>query len=343
MLIELEGISQANAIVILIVLRLHDVMEHRFDIHISDIISQQDDFITMNLVLILAQHILLLDDAALKQARDKGACACKWVKNVYILIGQRSTKFTLQDVFNRVDDEVHTFYWCIDDTQLFYRLRECSLEEFLIEILDDGLLAFEVINITYVVFYGDIELLQNLSVHLHALTLQHFYHILHGARNGIVIHKLVFLKQGIEDGACYHVLCQHTNGIFFADAVVDILVQTTNKLLKVFMSIRILFYQEFNPIHKLLSYIANRLTPVLPIHLVAHLLNKACIDAILQLAKLQIQLTGYFLIIQMDGSACWRTLTNGILTARYTTNSNLWWAFLVQVDLVHMGIEVFIM
>ena len=115
MFVELEGISEANAVVVLIVLWLHNIMEHRFDIHISNIVCQQHNLIAMNLVLILAQHILLLNQSALQQASDKGSCACKWVEDMNIFVSQRGIELALQNVFYAVNDEVHTFHRCIDN------------------------------------------------------------------------------------------------------------------------------------------------------------------------------------------------------------------------------------
>ena len=44
----------------------------------------------------------------------------------------------------------------------------------------------------------------------------------------------------------------------------------------------------------------------------------------------------------MNSSTRWCILTYGILTTRNSTNCNFWWTFLVEVDLIDVGIEVFI-
>ena len=78
-----------------------------------------------------------------------------------------------------MDDKVNTFNRCIYNTEFVNSLRERSLEEFLIQILDYRLLALEIIDVANVDANGSIEPFEHLNVHVKALCLKHLYHKLH--------------------------------------------------------------------------------------------------------------------------------------------------------------------
>ena len=80
-------------------------------------------------------------------------------------------------------------------------------------------------------------------------------------------------------------LSQHLDSLSLIDTVVDVLMQTADKLLKIVAGIIVLLNQQGDTLDKFLGNLANRLGPILPVHLVAHLLNQAGIDAILKCAK----------------------------------------------------------
>ena len=66
---------------------------------------------------------------------------------MHVLFRQRSIEFFFQYIVNRMDDKVNTLHWCIYNAKLVNSLWECSLEEFLIQILDYRLLALEIVNV----------------------------------------------------------------------------------------------------------------------------------------------------------------------------------------------------
>ena len=53
MLIELESICKADAIIVLVFFGMHDVVIDGLDVHISDVISKQYDFVAMDFFPIL--------------------------------------------------------------------------------------------------------------------------------------------------------------------------------------------------------------------------------------------------------------------------------------------------
>ena len=90
---------------------------------------------------------------------------------MYILLGQRGVELCLEDVIYRVNDEVHTLHRSIDDSQLLHGERERAFEELFVEILDDGLLALQIVYAAHIRPYRLIELLQHFGIFLESLLL----------------------------------------------------------------------------------------------------------------------------------------------------------------------------
>ena len=95
LLCQLESVRQADAAVWQVGFPTGNVVEYRFNVHISDIIGQQYDFVAMDFIQVLALHILRTDKAGLQQSRDERACSYKWVEDMHILFGQRSVELCL--------------------------------------------------------------------------------------------------------------------------------------------------------------------------------------------------------------------------------------------------------
>ena len=91
---------------------------------------------------------------------------------MHILIRKAAIKFLAQDIVNGMDNKIHAFHRCINDTQLIHGLRESALEELLIQILDKRLLSFQIVNIAYVHAHVLIEFIQYLRILFHGLALQ---------------------------------------------------------------------------------------------------------------------------------------------------------------------------
>ena len=70
---ELKGVCKTNSIEVNVVVGLDYIVIYGLDIYISDVISEQDDFITMYLTEILALHVLRLDKAGLEKSSNESA------------------------------------------------------------------------------------------------------------------------------------------------------------------------------------------------------------------------------------------------------------------------------
>ena len=67
-----------------------------------------------------------------------------------------------------MDDEIYALYRRINNTQFLHSLGECALEELFVEVLDDSLLAFEVVDVRNIIFHRNVEFLQHLRIHFQA-------------------------------------------------------------------------------------------------------------------------------------------------------------------------------
>ena len=91
---------------------------------------------------------------------------------MHILIRKAAIKFLAQDIVNGMDNKIHAFHGCINNTQLIHGLRESTLEELLIHILDKRLQSYQIVNIAYVHAHVLIEFIQYLRILFHGLALQ---------------------------------------------------------------------------------------------------------------------------------------------------------------------------
>ena len=63
-----------------------EVVENGFDIHIGDIICQQDNLITENFPCVFAFQVFGFNQAGLQETSDESACAREWVEDVHIFL-----------------------------------------------------------------------------------------------------------------------------------------------------------------------------------------------------------------------------------------------------------------
>jgi hypothetical protein len=104
----------------------------------------------VDFIPVFAFHILRANEARLEEPGDKSSRPDEGVQDMDIFIGDGAVEFLLQDILDGVEHEIDAFHRSIDDAQFFNCQRESTLEELFIEVLDDGLLAGQVIDFAYV-------------------------------------------------------------------------------------------------------------------------------------------------------------------------------------------------
>lgn len=120
----------------------------------------------MDLMEVFALHVLGFDQARLEQTGDESARTREGIKDVDILVCQGRVELVFEDLIDGADNKVNTLNWSIDDAELLNSPGECAFEELLVDVLDDGLLALQVVNLADICTDGFIEVCQNFGVFL---------------------------------------------------------------------------------------------------------------------------------------------------------------------------------
>ena len=221
-LAQLEGVGQADAVEGGVTGASSDVVEGVFDVDRRNVVGQQHQLVGVDFVLVFAAHVGRADQAALEQARDKGAGAGEWVEDVHRLVAQALAEFLCEHVVDGTNDEVDHFDRRIDDAQLLDHFGEGGFEKLVVELDDDALLAGGVVDAGGSHAHRLVELLQGLVVGGHGLVFEQVEHGLHRLRDGVAFDERIALKQGLEDRPRDDVLRQHFDGLGLADAGVDV-------------------------------------------------------------------------------------------------------------------------
>ena len=107
-------------------------MKRLLDVHGSNIVGEENDLVGMQLVLVFSKEIGGLDEAALEQADDEGACSRERVNDVNVFVAEAGSKFLLEHVTDAVDDEIYHLHWGVDDAESLRNFWESRAEELVV-------------------------------------------------------------------------------------------------------------------------------------------------------------------------------------------------------------------
>ena len=247
-----------------------------------------------------------------------------------------------------MDNEIDTFYRCVDNAQLINRLWESALEELFVERLDDGLLAFQVVYLSHILAHVLVKILECRCFLVHLLAFQHVQHALHTLAHGVVGGEMVFLKQRFEHRPYNHVLRQHLNGLLCRNRGVEVLLQHMQEGFKLFL-VHTRLDKLPDAINKLLGNVANLSSPVLPIQPVANLFHHFGIDAILQFAKPERELGSHVLIGELCEVVLIVVMRGLRITSQHlerptwhASHNNFGRPLLIQTDFVDRGVKLLV-
>ena len=296
-LAQLEGIGQADAFEGLILLiGAHHVVEDILDVDRGDVVGHQHDLVGMDLPTVFALEGLARDEPALEQARDEGARSGEGVEDVDVLVGERPSELPLENVTYRADDEVYNLNGCIDDTQFIDRAGRGHLEEFVVQLDDDTLTAFGLVDIADRVADIFVELLEFLVLLLGlGLVVEQVEHLLHRARDGVVGGKLVIFKQGLEHGARDDVLREHLDGVLLGEPGVDVAVQTPHELVEGPAVFAVVGDEGLDALDVLFGNLGDVLGPEFPVAFGADLGHQLGVEDVLQVVEAHRELSGELL------------------------------------------------
>ena len=135
-----KGVGQDDYAIALIVVSVlsHEAMVDRLDVDRGDIVRQRQDLMRMQLVTVLVLQLAGSDEiGALHHARDEGAGTRERIQDMNALAPQTYAKLLLEDVVDRVVDEIDHLDWGVDDAELLLLLGEGHLKEAVEEVDDD--------------------------------------------------------------------------------------------------------------------------------------------------------------------------------------------------------------
>ena len=100
----------------------------------------------MQFFCVLPREIMRADNSGLQQADDERAGSGERVEHMHTGVTDTSTEMLDREVVDRPEDEINDLDRSVDYSEGIGLFREGFLEEMLIQLGDDPLLAFRVIN-----------------------------------------------------------------------------------------------------------------------------------------------------------------------------------------------------
>ncbi len=248
------------------------------DIYSSDIVSQQNNFVCVQFLIVFPFQILLRNQATLQQTCDKCSCSCKRVQNMNVFVRNRTAKLFLENIIHRMDDEIHNLDWRINNTQLFNHFGKCSFEKLVIQLNDDSLFSLGIVDTCRAGSDGLIKLVQNLSIFPDCLCFQEIQHLLHGNGNRVILNKRVTLKQGLKYRLRNNVLSQHFDSFQLGNGWIDIFLKSRQEILKRLFVFSLFISQLSNSLNLTLYNDCNIFCPLFPVFSITNLIHHSGIQ-----------------------------------------------------------------
>ena len=242
-----------------------------------------------------------------------------------------------------MNNEVNALNRRIYNAEFFDGQGESTFEELLIEVLDDGLLALQVVNVSDVDTDGVIEGLQFGCVLIEATYIsQQLDHAVHGAADGVVVYKVVIFEQRIEYWLRDKVLSQHFNGLSFIDGGIEVVLQSLDEDSELGRKFRNILNEFRNTLDELTGYHADCLRPVFPIEAVAAFLDEFSVNAILHFAKTNFELLCNLCIFDLLCVVCILAVGHGVMAYAGAADDNFGRFIFIEGNFVDLGIEVIV-
>ena len=261
-------------------------MKGVFDVDCGDVVSEEHYFVGMDLMLVFVFKLPRYNQAALQESGDEGAGAGEGVENVDVFIGEGAAKLFFEQVVDGVNNEVNHLYRRVDDAELFDHAGEGGFEELVVEFNDDALFACGVVDTLGPHSDGVVKLLQGFGLFRDVTGFKQVEHLLHGERDGVILHEGVAFEERFKDRFGDDVLREHLNGLLLGNGGVDVLPKATKELLKGFLVLSVGLDKAIDSFGLPLGNLCNILRPLLPVAPVADLLYHAGKENALELLEL---------------------------------------------------------
>ena len=242
-----------------------------------------------------------------------------------------------------MNNEVNALNRRIYNAEFFDSQGESTFEELLIEVLDDGLLALQVVNVPDVDTDGVIERLQFGGVLIEASYIcQQLDHAVHGAADCVVVYKVVIFEQRVENWLRDKVLSQHFNGLSFIDGGIEVILQSLDEDSELGRKFRNILNEFRNTLDELTGYHADGLRPVFPIEAVAALLDEFSVNAILHFAKTDFELLSNLGIFNLLCVVSILAVGHGIMAYAGASDDNFGRFVFIEGNFVDLSIKAIV-
>ena len=185
-----KGVLQYHYAIALIVcsIKLHQVVIDTLEVDRGDVVGKWQQLIAMQVMLVFVGKLFGGNKLrTLHHACEEGARTRKRIDNVDALTTKMQVELALEDVVDRVVDEIHDLNWGVHDTKLLLKLRESHLKEALEEIDDHTLTLLHRGNVDHAIANALVEGAELLVGIDEALRIELLQHIAHRTCDRIVL------------------------------------------------------------------------------------------------------------------------------------------------------------
>ena len=157
---------------------MHQFVIDALDVDVGNVIGQQHNLVAMNPADICAP---CPQGESVRSARggSEGAGADKGVDDVHVLVAETAAELPPQHIVDTVNDEIDTLHRGVDNAELGGGEREGAFEEFLVKVLDDGLLAGKIVDVAHIGADAVVETGQLHGVLADGVGIEQLNHALH--------------------------------------------------------------------------------------------------------------------------------------------------------------------
>ena len=295
----------------------------------------------MQFTRVLARQVRGRDEPGLQEPDDEGARPGEGIEDVHPLIGHAAPEVLARQPVDAAQNEVDDLHRRVDDAQGLRRCGEGLLEELLVQLGDDPLLALSIVDTGAALTHRGVETVEFVGLSVEVRVIQDGKHVTHDLRHRILGTEVVAIEHGVEDRLGDQVLGEHVDGRVLRNRVIEVRSQGRQELLEVTCDRRV-SHPELETGAVTLRDLVDVLGPLLPVAARTHLLHEPRVDRVLP-APQGVKVKAHLDAPPRSTAAHVVVLPAGFAARREgVDDGNLVRLGPVEVDLIDHGIEALV-